>query len=391
MAFHPCHAGSTVPARMTREERAPHPQSLAALATGVIGTLTSPASATARRGGPQLTGTLEALDEQPSHAKIDRPRSGRGGPGARPPCRREAATAAERQARAEQEGQTPGRARFKRGPRTAKRTRRARGGAGACTPASSCPSPGSYVSTAYRAAAPVVLRQPLRRRLPRPVRLHRRLRGPRHRRGEPGWGRRLRNNVVIRMHDGTYTVRPPRLRHRGRPAGLVAPGQQIGVSGSTGDSTGPPPPLRGTLRARTTAPTSTRGLPAGEASASDAVPSAVRGRAPAHQQPGASSSPGRQPPGLTHPGRGRVPPFGPAAGALCLPSPSPAGWASSTPPPPAARPSPLPQPGAADDSRRSGPSVARLLSAVRVRFTTVFGEKVAIEYDGASEKNSALP
>ncbi|MDI3402470.1 M23 family metallopeptidase [Streptomyces cavernicola] len=56
---------------------------------------------------------------------------------------------------------------------------------------------------------------------------------------EAGWGGAYGNNVVIKMNDGTYT-QYGHLSSIGVTVGqAVTPGQQIGLSGSTGNSTGP--------------------------------------------------------------------------------------------------------------------------------------------------------
>ncbi|MGI5480198.1 M23 family metallopeptidase [Streptomyces lavendofoliae] len=56
---------------------------------------------------------------------------------------------------------------------------------------------------------------------------------------EAGWGGAYGNNVVIRMNDGTYT-QYGHLSSVSVSAGqTVMPGQQIGLSGSTGNSSGP--------------------------------------------------------------------------------------------------------------------------------------------------------
>lgn len=56
---------------------------------------------------------------------------------------------------------------------------------------------------------------------------------------EAGWGGAYGNNVVIKMHDGTYT-QYGHLSSIGVSVGqTVTPGQQIGLSGSTGNTTGP--------------------------------------------------------------------------------------------------------------------------------------------------------
>ncbi|MFC9240667.1 M23 family metallopeptidase [Streptomyces decoyicus] len=56
---------------------------------------------------------------------------------------------------------------------------------------------------------------------------------------EAGWGGAYGNNIVIKMNDGTYT-QYGHLSSLGVSVGQrVTPGQQIGLSGSTGNTTGP--------------------------------------------------------------------------------------------------------------------------------------------------------
>ncbi|MFD3995325.1 M23 family metallopeptidase [Streptomyces sp. NPDC058548] len=56
---------------------------------------------------------------------------------------------------------------------------------------------------------------------------------------EAGWGGAYGNNIVIRMNDGTYT-QYGHLSSIGVYVGQsVEPGERIGISGSTGNSTGP--------------------------------------------------------------------------------------------------------------------------------------------------------
>ncbi|MFD6416557.1 M23 family metallopeptidase [Streptomyces sp. NPDC060194] len=56
---------------------------------------------------------------------------------------------------------------------------------------------------------------------------------------ETGWGGAYGNNVVIKMHDGTYTQYGHLTSATVSVGQTVTPGQQIGISGSTGNSTGP--------------------------------------------------------------------------------------------------------------------------------------------------------
>ncbi|MFJ7051771.1 M23 family metallopeptidase [Streptomyces albidoflavus] len=56
---------------------------------------------------------------------------------------------------------------------------------------------------------------------------------------ETGWGGAYGNEVVIQMHDGTYTQYGHLASATVSVGQTVTPGQQIAVSGSTGNSTGP--------------------------------------------------------------------------------------------------------------------------------------------------------
>ncbi|MER6914105.1 M23 family metallopeptidase [Streptomyces sp. NPDC000594] len=55
---------------------------------------------------------------------------------------------------------------------------------------------------------------------------------------EAGWGGAYGNNVVIRMNDGSYTQYGHLLAVQVTAGQSVMPGQQIGLAGSTGNSTG---------------------------------------------------------------------------------------------------------------------------------------------------------
>ncbi|MFI8965290.1 M23 family metallopeptidase [Streptomyces sp. NPDC053493] len=56
---------------------------------------------------------------------------------------------------------------------------------------------------------------------------------------EAGWGGAYGNNIVIRMNDGTYTQYGHLSAIHVHVGQTVTPGEQIGVSGSSGNSTGP--------------------------------------------------------------------------------------------------------------------------------------------------------
>jgi murein DD-endopeptidase MepM/ murein hydrolase activator NlpD len=56
---------------------------------------------------------------------------------------------------------------------------------------------------------------------------------------EAGWGGAYGNNIVIRMNDGTYTQYGHLSAISVSVGESVTPGERIGISGSTGNSTGP--------------------------------------------------------------------------------------------------------------------------------------------------------
>ncbi|CAM5539372.1 MULTISPECIES: M23 family metallopeptidase [Streptomyces] len=56
---------------------------------------------------------------------------------------------------------------------------------------------------------------------------------------QTGWGGAYGNEVVVKMHDGTYTQYGHLTSATVSVGQTVTPGQQIAVSGSTGNSTGP--------------------------------------------------------------------------------------------------------------------------------------------------------
>ncbi|MGW0702834.1 M23 family metallopeptidase [Streptomyces sp. NPDC002867] len=56
---------------------------------------------------------------------------------------------------------------------------------------------------------------------------------------EAGWGGAYGNNIVLRMNDGTYTQYGHLSSINVSVGQRVMPGQQIGLAGSTGNSTGP--------------------------------------------------------------------------------------------------------------------------------------------------------
>ncbi|GGP98848.1 M23 family metallopeptidase [Streptomyces roseolilacinus] len=237
MAFTRSTGKHRAPSRMSR--RSAHVAGAAALATsGVIGTLTSPAfAADAERASLEDTASIptiagyELADEVEDQATaqelaaevVERQAAAEAAAERQAEARLQAARQAEARAEAAREAQ-------ERADREAERKRLG---------SFQLPVAGSYVSTAYRASSSlwssgshsgVDFHAPYGSSVVS-VGLGTVV--------EAGWGGAYGNNVVIRMHDGTYT-QYGHLASVGVSVGqTVMPGQQIGVSGSTGNSTGP--------------------------------------------------------------------------------------------------------------------------------------------------------
>ncbi|WP_149180324.1 M23 family metallopeptidase [Streptomyces sp. TRM49041] len=227
MAFTRATGKHRAASRLSR--RSAHAAGVAALATsGVIGTLTSPASAAdADRASFEDTGLNQAITTYDLADEVEDQAS----------AQEQVAEVAERQAAAEVAAKRKAEARVEaareaaeRADREAERKR---------LNSFQLPVAGSYVSTAYKAGGSLwssgshsgvdfhaaygsgVVSVGLGTVV------------------EAGWGGAYGNNVVIRMHDGTYT-QYGHLSSIGVSVGqTVMPGQQIGLAGSTGNSTGP--------------------------------------------------------------------------------------------------------------------------------------------------------
>lgn len=227
MAFTRSTGKHRAPSRMSR--RSAHAAGAAALATsGVIGTLASPAfAADAEHASLEDTGLNQAITGYELADEVEDQAA----------AQELAAEAAERQAEAEAAAERQAEARFRaardaqeRADREAERKR---------LDSFQLPVAGSYVSTAYRVGGSlwssgshsgVDFHAPYGSTVVS-VGLGTVV--------EAGWGGAYGNNVVIRMQDGTYT-QYAHLASVGVSVGqTVMPGQQIGVSGSTGNSTGP--------------------------------------------------------------------------------------------------------------------------------------------------------
>lgn len=242
MAFTRATGKHRAPSRLSR--RSAHAAGVAALATtGVIGTLTSPAVAADQETGG--TGSQEALDTSEATESLAGTAltSTVAGHDLAEEVREQAvvqeqvATAAERQAQAEREAKRQAEVRFKearaakeRADREAERKR---------LQSFQLPIAGSYVSAAYKVGGAlwssgshsgVDFHAPYGSSVVS-VGMGTVV--------EAGWGGAYGNNVVIRMHDGSYTQYGHLASVTVAVGQTVAPGQQIGVSGSTGNSTGP--------------------------------------------------------------------------------------------------------------------------------------------------------
>ncbi|MCH0542282.1 peptidoglycan DD-metalloendopeptidase family protein [Streptomyces sp. MUM 203J] len=241
MAFTRATGKHRAPSRLSR--RSAHAAGVAALATtGVIGTLTSPAVA-ADKETP--TGSLEAVDtagaaEVPEGAALTAAVAGHDlaeEVQEQAVVQEQVAAAAERQDQAEREAKRQAEVRFQearvakeRADREAERKR---------LQSFQLPIAGSHVSTAYKAGGAlwssgshsgVDFHAPYGSAVVS-VGMGTVV--------EAGWGGAYGNNVVIRMHDGSYTQYGHLASVTVAVGQNVAPGQQIGVSGSTGNSTGP--------------------------------------------------------------------------------------------------------------------------------------------------------
>ncbi|MDQ0940215.1 murein DD-endopeptidase MepM/ murein hydrolase activator NlpD [Streptomyces sp. V1I1] len=98
---------------------------------------------------------------------------------------------------------------------------------------------------------------------------------------EAGWGGAYGNNVVIKMNDGSYTQYGHLSSISVSVGQSVTPGQRIGLSGATGNTTLGRTSTSRPAPARSTAPTSTRSRTcARTASASERHPSGRRPRPP---------------------------------------------------------------------------------------------------------------
>ncbi|MFE5188457.1 M23 family metallopeptidase [Streptomyces sp. NPDC056628] len=196
-------------------------------ATGVVGTLAAPALAAEPAAGQ--TGLIPVVVVEDSIAtQIDAQAAAQERAAAEAAARKEAAQEAARHKAAEKAKQE--REVKERAAREAERKRLL---------SYVAPIAGSYVSTAYRSGGAVWSSGSHTG-----IDFHAASGTSVHAVGagtvvEAGWGGAYGNNVVIKMNDGTYT-QYGHLSSVGVSVGqTVTPGQQIGLSGATGNVTGP--------------------------------------------------------------------------------------------------------------------------------------------------------
>ncbi|MFP3987457.1 M23 family metallopeptidase [Streptomyces sp. E11-3] len=196
--------------------------------TGVIGTLASPALAAHSAADTGLNQAVAADDVLAERI------------GAQASAQQEAAEQAAAKERAEAEAERKAEARAKEArEEKAKEERAARAAERARLNAFVSPVAGSYVSTGYKAGGAVwssgshtgvdfhaASGTPVQAVGPGTV-------------VEAGWGGAYGNNVVIRMNDGTYTQYGHLSSLSVSVGQSVTPGQRIGLSGATGNVTGP--------------------------------------------------------------------------------------------------------------------------------------------------------
>jgi murein DD-endopeptidase MepM/ murein hydrolase activator NlpD len=235
MAFTRATGKHRAPSRLSRKSA--HAAGVAALATsGVIGTLASPAFAgeADRAAAPEGTGLTTAIADYELADEVADQAS----------AQELAAEVAERQAEAEMAAKRKAEARAEAARQAQERADREQERADREAERKrlnsfQLPVAGSYVSTAYQSGGALWSSGSHSG-----VDFHAAYGSTVVSVGagtvvEAGWGGAYGNNVVIRMNDGTYTQYGHLASVSVAVGQSVAPGQQIGVSGSTGNSTGP--------------------------------------------------------------------------------------------------------------------------------------------------------
>ena len=227
--------GSTVvPSRLQRTHRASIAGVAALATTGVVGALAAPALAATGRPAVEDTGLTPGRRHRRRARRPDRR------PGRRPSSSRRGRR---RQGEGRGRGRRPrGRPRPPRSKAKAEREAKERAAREAERKRLNtfvAPIAGSYVSTGYQAGGGLWSSGSHTG-----VDFHAASGTAVHAVGsgtvvEAGWGGAYGNNVVIKMNDGTYT-QYGHLSSIGVSVGqTVTPGQQIGLSGATGNVTGP--------------------------------------------------------------------------------------------------------------------------------------------------------
>ena len=213
---------------------------LAALTTtGVIGTLAAPALAADATPSPEDTGLTPVISIGDTVAeRIDEQAAAQQQAAAEAAARKQAEETARKQAEETARKQAAEQATKEREERVAKE-RAAREAERKRLNTFVSPITGSYVSTAYKSGGAVWSSGSHTG-----IDFHASTGTAVHAVGsgtvvEAGWGGAYGNNIVIKMNDGSYT-QYGHLSSIGVSVGqTVTPGQQIGLSGATGNVTGP--------------------------------------------------------------------------------------------------------------------------------------------------------
>ena len=226
------------PSRLTRTTA--NAAGVAALTTtGVIGGLAAPALAAADDAAIEHTGLTQAISVGDSlAASVDAQAAAQHQAAAEAAAAKKAEEAAKKKA-AEEKRKAEAEAKAKAKKEREEKERAAREAERKRLNTYVSPISGSYVSTGYQTGGAMWSSGSHTG-----VDFHAASGTPVHAVGsgtvvEAGWGGAYGNNVVIKMNDGTYT-QYGHMSSLGVTVGqAVTPGQQIGLSGSTGNSSGP--------------------------------------------------------------------------------------------------------------------------------------------------------
>ncbi|MEU1017796.1 M23 family metallopeptidase [Streptomyces sp. NPDC005900] len=226
------------PSRLTRTTA--NVAGVAALTTtGVIGGMAAPALAAVDEGAVEHTGLTQAISVGGSLAETIDAQAAAQRQAAEDAAAAKLAEAAAKKKAAEDKRKAEAEAKVKAKEEREAKERAARAAERKRLNAYVSPISGSYVSTGYQTGGAMWSSGSHTG-----VDFHAASGTPVHAVGagtvvEAGWGGAYGNNVVIKMNDGTYT-QYGHMSSLGVTVGqTVTPGQQIGLSGSTGNSSGP--------------------------------------------------------------------------------------------------------------------------------------------------------